>query len=298
MSWVVRFGDDSERTLTTDEVVDAYNQGRIDPETYVWTEGMPNWQPLQAVDDLVDALHEQAARDSGAHQAAHQPHGRGGGAVPDEDSALFSLAMLVTDKPPETPSDAPTEDSGLIDLTALAASAAQPATNAAPAMLLAPAMFPLEAAPPIQHAPANTTVSTHGNEWIIRGLIAAVAVLSAVLLFAIVRGSGTASNAPTASETPPPTTEATTIAAPGPSTVAADSSAKAAGNGPPDQPADATVVAARTPESAKRPALQPTTQPTQVGPPVVAPTAVTTPPKGCPCAADDLMCNMMCATKR
>ena len=70
-SWVVRVAEE-ERTLSTEQVVAAYNEHAIDGETFVWTEGMQDWQPLEDVDTLVDALHEAAARRSASGSATDE----------------------------------------------------------------------------------------------------------------------------------------------------------------------------------------------------------------------------------
>ena len=48
------------------EIVAAYNSGQVTAETYVWAEGMGDWQPLGEVPQIVEALHSAASRPSGA----------------------------------------------------------------------------------------------------------------------------------------------------------------------------------------------------------------------------------------
>jgi len=60
-SFTVSVTDTDQRTMTVPEIVEAYNEGVIDAETYVWAEGMDDWRPLKDVDVVVDALHEAAA---------------------------------------------------------------------------------------------------------------------------------------------------------------------------------------------------------------------------------------------
>jgi predicted Zn finger-like uncharacterized protein len=68
----VDFGDNDQRTMQLSEIVAAYNAGQVTAETYVWAEGMGDWQPLGEVPQIVDALHSAASRPSsaGARQSA------------------------------------------------------------------------------------------------------------------------------------------------------------------------------------------------------------------------------------
>jgi predicted Zn finger-like uncharacterized protein len=58
--WHVNVADNDQRTMTVVDVVQAYNAGTINQETYVWTEGMEDWKPLKEVEAIVGALHESA----------------------------------------------------------------------------------------------------------------------------------------------------------------------------------------------------------------------------------------------
>lgn len=57
----VDFGDNDQRTMTVAEIVAAYNAGQMTAETFVWADGMADWQPLGQVPALVDALHSASA---------------------------------------------------------------------------------------------------------------------------------------------------------------------------------------------------------------------------------------------
>ncbi len=61
-TFTVAVTDNDQRTMTLEEIVFAYNDGTIDAETFVWAEGMDDWQPLREVDQIVDALHEAAGQ--------------------------------------------------------------------------------------------------------------------------------------------------------------------------------------------------------------------------------------------
>jgi predicted Zn finger-like uncharacterized protein len=68
----VDFGDNDQRTMQLSEIVAAYNSGQVTAETFVWAEGMGDWQPLGEVPQIVEALHSAASRPSsaGARQSA------------------------------------------------------------------------------------------------------------------------------------------------------------------------------------------------------------------------------------
>jgi predicted Zn finger-like uncharacterized protein len=70
VEYTVDFGDNDQRTLTLEQLVDAYNSGEVLAETYVWTEGMTDWAQLGQVAEIVDALHAAAAAAAAPEQAA------------------------------------------------------------------------------------------------------------------------------------------------------------------------------------------------------------------------------------
>jgi predicted Zn finger-like uncharacterized protein len=231
---------------------------------------------------------------SGGAGLASAPAVGGGGA---ENSAIFSLNMLTAkvDDPVPAPTSGTTEDSGLIDLKALAAGmggdeggiAAQPADGG---------LFPLGA--PMAAGPSMATPSipapaagSGGNRSIVIGLGLAVVVLGAALVFIMVRDSGpppapTTVAQPEPAPTPTPTPEPTAAT---PTTAVADASAA------PSATASAKVAVGRPigpPKPGGAPIAQPKSGPK--GPPSPPPP----PAKGkCGCAADDLMCHMRCSQK-
>ncbi len=328
--WLVQVSDDVQHTLTTEQVVDAYNDCVVDPETYVWTQGMDSWQQLQLVDALVDALHAradqaaQADRPSStlnqAQQAVErppqlfwphlsqpqssqprQPELPSNGSARNDDSAIFSLTMLVGDSEPPEPSERCSEDSGLIDLAAMAASAAakQPAPDPSMDALLVGGLFPAAAVAPVATVTPEPAPAPRGNKGIIMGLIAAITLLSAMLVFQVVRTGETASSAPAsgATATPAksaavaarapatPSSGAPTIAAPEPPTPASSASAEPAPSATPDN----RIAASPQPTPIKQPT------------PPAPPSNTTRPPKkdcNSLCKQGDLTCNMRCAVNR
>jgi predicted Zn finger-like uncharacterized protein len=82
--YTVDFGDNDQRTLTLEQIVDAYNSGEVLAETYVWTEGMTDWAQLGQIAEIVDALHAAAAA------AAAPAQGASAGPVAREPSSPWS----------------------------------------------------------------------------------------------------------------------------------------------------------------------------------------------------------------
>ncbi len=53
--WSVNLSDTDQRSMTTNEIVDAFNQGML-ADAYVWKEGMGDWTPLASAPDLAPYL--------------------------------------------------------------------------------------------------------------------------------------------------------------------------------------------------------------------------------------------------
>ena len=70
-SYTVNVADGDQRTMTLQEVIDAYNTSVINAETYVWSDGMTDWMPLGQVDVIVEALNAGAAAASQPPAAAY-----------------------------------------------------------------------------------------------------------------------------------------------------------------------------------------------------------------------------------
>jgi predicted Zn finger-like uncharacterized protein len=245
----------------------------------------------------------------------------GGGG--EENSAIFSLNMLTAkvNQPASTRSGSggTTEDSGLIDLKALAAGmggdsggvAAMTAVAAAP---VADGVFPLGAPPTVpMTAPSLPAPAPTSNRGMIIGLGAAVMVLAAALIFFIVKDSGppptskdgqgesgnnsnsnnNASKPPDPAQPAPPTQPVagtdTSAAAPTPETPSSaepDSSGKVAANPTPGaRPGPVPQTGPRPPTPTPGPGPAP-------GPKPGGGTGA------CGCKADDLMCNMRCSQKK
>jgi predicted Zn finger-like uncharacterized protein len=184
--YTVDISDNDQRQMTVGQLVAAYNDGLVNAETFVWKDGMADWEQLANVPELNEALHRAAAEaaasvapavsvppsaafsGTSAAAATHDLFGgassglstnvpraatRGGGAdlfggidragaetdlatsahdplpvqpatgARNESSVLFSLSSLTgSEKAKAAPMHRDTgDDSGLIDLGALAA---------------------------------------------------------------------------------------------------------------------------------------------------------------------------------
>src|SRR5215217_4416291 len=48
-SYLVNVAEGDQRTMTLQELIDAYNTSVVTAETYIWADGMTDWQPLSQV---------------------------------------------------------------------------------------------------------------------------------------------------------------------------------------------------------------------------------------------------------
>jgi predicted Zn finger-like uncharacterized protein len=55
--WHVNVAENDQRTMTLDELVDAYRAALVNQETFIWTEGMDDWKTLAEVGVVVAAIH-------------------------------------------------------------------------------------------------------------------------------------------------------------------------------------------------------------------------------------------------
>lgn len=373
-SYTVAVADGDQRNMTIPEIVAAYNEGVIDAETFLWAEGMDDWQALRDVDVIVDALHAAASQpDAGAAAApagdeelgrtvamvdgaggypapvaaaSPRPSPSGGGvgayqapapraasptgsspaatastaslasaisfgspgtgttaaraskpgnvgAKPTEDSAIFSLNMLTakvgTAEEPK-PNFTEEEDSGLIDLKALAGGLSSDAVLAGPLDVTGgvAGVFPLGAPPPpVAPVPMTEEEPKQGmNKLLLAGLATAVVALGAVVVFLVVRGGGTPPQQPQV------VTVVQTVTVPPTPTETAPAT---------ESSADATATASGKAVAGKGGVGKGTAaKPTGTGGATPPATTAATKPKGSPCGCDpnDLMCNMRCSNRK
>ncbi|HPB96883.1 MAG TPA: zinc-ribbon domain-containing protein, partial [Polyangiaceae bacterium] len=102
-SVLVAEGD--QRDMSLADIVAAYNSGVITADTYVWSEGQPDWMPLGEVQVAIDAIN--AASEAVDKATAGQPT-----AEPAPPLVTESPAAVVTATPAPvataTPAPAPT----------------------------------------------------------------------------------------------------------------------------------------------------------------------------------------------
>jgi hypothetical protein len=221
----------------------------------------------------------------------------------NDDSTLFSLdALKKTDD--TRAKDKGRDDSGLIDLKALAAMEREdrPKQEVAVATIVAPPdLFAISAplapmtAPPIPTSsdPAAPQAKSSRTGLIV-GVGAAVAVAAAVAVFALTRGSSQAAPAVTAAAPPPPPTTAAPAAA------AQEEAPKAAAVTPGERPA-ATQDPKPDPKLAPTAAPAAAPKPAGVAAPRSAPRAAPkddAPAPKAPAEACDLTCQMQRAVSK
>jgi len=362
-AYQINVAEGDQRTMSLQEIVQAYNSSVITADTYVWADGMGDWQPLGQVQAIVDALNA-AAQGASAPQPAPEPAraavkkdaARGGardlfgsdgqsdvstsafsgfgggssraaaapvriGAGKEEQSALFSLSALTNRAGTSSSSAASslgslgamssapskamnTEDSGLIDLKALAAGAAAPPAASAAASLLGDSggLFEL-AAPPVT-APTAAPIPTHeetkpqkNRTPLFIGLGALVAVGAIVGAFMVMKG-GPPPEQPTANSTAPANTPPPLeTAPPAPTPSVAETESPAASASVATNKAGTSKSGGGTSKSGGG-TSKAGTAPTTGGGTAPATTAKTSPkPSSCGCAPGDLMCAMRCSAK-
>jgi predicted Zn finger-like uncharacterized protein len=131
----VDFGDNDQRTMSVDDIVQAFHRGELTAETYVWAEGFGDWQPITEVPELAGAL--GGGEDSGAmapRAAARTGSGRGsatdlfGGIerAGSEEDVLTSAPQGGAQAAGGAATGARNESSVLFSLSALTASAPVP----------------------------------------------------------------------------------------------------------------------------------------------------------------------------
>jgi predicted Zn finger-like uncharacterized protein len=357
-AWLVNVAEGDERSMQLAEVLDAYNSGVITGETYLWKEGMADWQPLSEITEIVEALNSPGAapnaaavpferahaaggdggfsaaaksagaarRDPGrgadmfargqaeeevatsvpAHVLAQSRSsfgGAGGQAVAqtsgsmttgtrDEQSVLFSLNALTGGQKPAAaaptamPGSARNEDSGLIDLKALAIAQQSRTAEEASIALAAPAPFMFPAALGTVEAPKSIAPQKSSMPLFIGGGILVAGLAIAVAIFAGGKKE----------EVPPMPAEAALSAAPMP--VPEAPAAAAATTTPDPAPADSAPAKAAVKKAAGGGARPASKAATPTTPAVATPATPLPPPKPkspCGCAASDLQCQIRCS---
>lgn len=336
--WTVNIADDDQRTMTLPELVDAYHSGVITAETYLWAEGMTDWVPLAEVPEVVAALGSETppdeaepVRDSMFHEPpaamgddAPADSARGGdedlgqgGFSPtstpqplgarDEQSVLFSLSALTASAPkvsvPPSSTGGPTEDSGLIDLNALAAKAQESSAGEAEAPTPAPAplLFPaalgsVEPVTTTAQAPAPAPSSSKAPMFIGAGIAIAGVAVAAVMALRPAEPPPAPAPMPTAAAVTPsaaPTPEPAPVASAEPE----PEPAPVASAEPEPAPAPTTTAKKAATTTKKAPAKAATKQPAKAPAKTGTTKPASAPAKksNCGCAPTDLQCQIRCS---
>lgn len=150
--YAVDIADNDQRNMTIHQIVGAYNEGLITADTYIWKEGMADWQTVSEVREVASALQAAGSRpvaaavrradnapakdlfgaidraggedDITTSAPEPQPAFTAGTGARNESSVLFSLSALTgsAEQSSSSKRSKPSaDDSGLIDLQALTA---------------------------------------------------------------------------------------------------------------------------------------------------------------------------------
>ncbi len=141
----VDFGDNDQRTMSVDDIVQAYQRGELTADTYVWAEGFGDWQPITEVPELAEALGSGGGSGAAAPRAAART-GAGRGSATDlfggietagsEEDVMTSAPQAAAPAAGGVATGARNESSVLFSLSALTASApaAPPLTSKSSAL--------------------------------------------------------------------------------------------------------------------------------------------------------------------
>ena len=97
--WSVNLSETDQRSMTTQQVVEAYQSGVLTPEAYVWREGMADWIPLLESAELAPLLVPSA----GAEAAVAPPppgYGEAGAIEPNPEARSEGSAPIHAAFPP------------------------------------------------------------------------------------------------------------------------------------------------------------------------------------------------------
>ena len=100
--WHVSLSDTDQRTMTLTELVSLYQAGVATQETFVWTDGMPDWKPLSEVEAIVVAVNSGTQGDGSAIAMASVPP-PAGGARDEAPAAAAEQAPVAYRQPEATP---------------------------------------------------------------------------------------------------------------------------------------------------------------------------------------------------
>jgi predicted Zn finger-like uncharacterized protein len=127
----VDFGDNDQRTMSADDIAQAYRRGELTRETFVWADGMGDWTAIGDVPELagrLDAGGAPAAPQQQPRAAARSGSGRGSahdlfGGIETAGSEADITTSAPQPAAPQIATGARNESSVLFSLSALTASA-------------------------------------------------------------------------------------------------------------------------------------------------------------------------------
>ena len=68
--WTVNVADGDQRSMSDDEIADAYRTGVVGDETFCWKDGMADWLPIREIEPLYEACNATRAVATNARPAA------------------------------------------------------------------------------------------------------------------------------------------------------------------------------------------------------------------------------------
>jgi predicted Zn finger-like uncharacterized protein len=161
-AWTVNVADGDQRTMTEQDIVEAFQANVVTEETFCWRDGMDDWLPLAEISQLSEAVGAAraamaapagmaaASNGSGAAQAAAQAARRAGGRAGGgdlfggaaqaggEDEVMTSAPVGMPERHPGPPPDASkmtgerNENSVLFSLSALTSKGTGPTKPTTP----------------------------------------------------------------------------------------------------------------------------------------------------------------------
>lgn len=93
--WYYLVNGQQRGPVSREQIINLVNQGQLRLNDYVWSEGMPNWVPIQNVPGLHEGATPQPAHPAGpgAYGGAY-PQGRRRHLRPHRGSAVLTLGIL------------------------------------------------------------------------------------------------------------------------------------------------------------------------------------------------------------
>jgi predicted Zn finger-like uncharacterized protein len=144
-AYSVDFGDNDQRTMSADDIAQAYRRGELTRDTYVWAEGMADWTAIGEVPELAGALTSAGPAPQSAQPRAAARSGSGRGSAHDlfggiETAGSEADVTTSAHQPaaPQIATGARNESSVLFSLSALTATAgASPSAPTKPSSSMA-----------------------------------------------------------------------------------------------------------------------------------------------------------------